>query len=64
MLETWKSEKLSPFNWCTVLNVLTSPIIGERALAENIVKKLRKNPQVTGIDLTLFCILHITTPQF
>ena len=53
VLEKWKSRSSSTFNWCTVLNILTSPTIDEKKLAENIVKKLRKKNEVAGTYLTI-----------
>ena len=64
VLEKWKKEKPLPFNWCTLLNVLTSHAIREISLAEDIVEELRKKCQVTGIYLTYSCILHTAYPHF
>ena len=60
VLEIWKRKKPSPFNWCTLLNVLTSGSIGEIALAENIVEELRKKYQGTGIYLTFVYCTQLT----
>ena len=40
MLTMWKKKNPSPFKWATIIEVLKSPAVGERSLAEELRKKL------------------------
>ena len=55
VLSIWEKNLEPPFNWCTILSILSAPIIGCNALADEIAAILQTQDKTDSLSTGTCC---------
>ena len=62
VLSIWEKNLEPPFNWCTILSILSAPIIGCNALADEIAAIMlhaQSKTDSSSVGMLIVCVVYI-----